>query len=301
MKGRFLKSKDHARLYARAKRLLEHELSKPSDKWDEAMIRECEETMLCCAEMQKKLEGEREAKRAVPSLRARRALIIVLAVLAILLVSSVVAQAAGFRIWSALLHWDAGYLSVEYPKPTDAVPDYVPDHGDQPVYDEEAEPVRFDSAVELRAYLDEMAARNGEPKEGESQLTPELDGPSASKKMILCPGSEYDGQFDHAQYIGDDYVKVIHFNYLFGGAPLIIDVTYAESADDEEHFQILLQFRDNFDSVFDKEVCGTTCAFAEGDSESACYFRSGKGFYYLSGKVGLDTMEAVVASMLGGE
>ena len=50
-----------------------------------------------------------------------------------------------------------------------------------------------------------------------------------------------------------------------------------------------------------KEVCGTTCAFAEGDSESACYFRSGKGFYYLSGKVGLDTMEAVVASMLGGE
>ncbi len=299
MKNRFLTSKDYAKLAARAKRILDRELSKPSREWDEALIRECEETMRLCAG---KGSAARDSVRAakLPSFGLRKALIVMLSVLAALALSASVAQAAGIRVWSALLHWDAGYLMVDYPTQSTEVPDYWTEGNNGPVEEEDPERVRFDSAEELRAFLSDMAAPSGEPGEGDARLTPETDGQSATRKRILCPGSEFDGQFEFAQFMGYEYMGVVRIEYLFDGAPLHIDTTYSDAAGDEESFSYTLRIRDDFDSVFDKQICGTNCAFAEGDGESACYFRFGDGFYYISGGVGLDTMEKVVASMLEG-
>lgn len=274
MKGRFLKSKDHARLYARAKRLLEHELSKPSDKWDEAMIRECEETMLCCAEMQKKLEGEREAKRAVPSLRARRALIIVLAVLAILLVSSVVAQAAGFRVWSAVVHWDLDYLRVSYGGYYQDPPDAGSQNGGKPDHpvpaEEETEEYRLYSVDDIRAIL------------GDEALYPKAD-------LVL----------NKALLQRTEGVWVLNSEYSHPDGSVFMCVTKV-ATNDPEHAYIGSIHNGNFSEVYEKSINGTDCVFGTSDDESVCNFTYGLAVYSISGDIELQQMEDIVTGMLEG-
>lgn len=274
MKGRFLKSKDHARLYARAKRLLEHELSKPSDKWDEALIRECEETMLCCAEMQKKLEGESEAKRAVPSLRARRALIIVLAVLAALLISSAIAQAAGFRVWSAVVHWDLDYLRVSYGGYYQDPPDAGSQNGGKPDHpvpaEEKTEEYRLYSVDDIRAIL------------GDEALYPKAD-------LVL----------NKALLQRTEGVWVLNSEYSHPDGSVFICVTKV-ATNDPEHAYIGSTHNGNFSEVYEKSINGTDCVFGTSDDESVCNFTYGLAVYSISGDIELQQMEDIVTGMLEG-
>lgn len=274
MKGRFLKSKDHARLYARAKRLLEHELSKPSDKWDEALIRECEETMLCCAEMQKKLEGESEAKRAVPSLRARRALIIVLAVLAALLISSAIAQAAGLRVWSAVVHWDLDYLRVSYGGYYQDPPDAGSQNGGKPDHpvpaEEETEEYRLYSVDDIRAIL------------GDEALYPKAD-------LVL----------NKALLQRTEGVWVLNSEYSHPDGSVFICVTKL-ATNDPEHAYIGSIHNGNFSEVYEKSINGTDCVFGTSDDESVCNFTYGLAVYSISGDIELQQMEDIVTGMLEG-
>lgn len=274
MKGRFLKSKDHARLYARAKRLLEHELSKPSDNWDEALIRECEETMLCCAEMQKKLEGESEAKRAVPSLHARRALIIVLAVLAALLISSAIAQAAGLRVWSAVVHWDLDYLRVSYGGYYQDPPDAGSQNGGKPDHpvpaEEKTEEYRLYSVDDIRAIL------------GDEALYPKAD-------LVL----------NKALLQRTEGVWVLNSEYSHPDGSVFICVTKV-ATNDPEHAYIGSTHNGNFSEVYEKSINGTDCVFGTSDDESVCNFTYGLAVYSISGDIELQQMEDIVTGMLEG-
>ncbi len=274
MKGRFLKSKDHARLFARAKRLLEHELSKPSDKWDEALIDECEETMLCCAEMQKKLEGESEAKRAVPSLRARRALIIVLAVLAALLISSAIAQAAGLRVWSAVVHWDLDYLRVSYGGYYQDPPDAGSQNGGKPDHpvpaEEETEEYRLYSVDDIRAIL------------GDEALYPKADL-VLNKALLQRSGGAW----------------VLNSEYSHPDGIVFICVTKV-ATNDPEHAYVGFFHDGKFSEVYEKSINGTDCIFGTSDDKSVCNFTYGLAVYGISGDIELQQMEDIVTGMLEG-
>ena len=64
-KRRFLTARDYARLFERAKRILDREFLKPSDELDEDLIEELEETMLYCAERKRALRLEKAKKKPV--------------------------------------------------------------------------------------------------------------------------------------------------------------------------------------------------------------------------------------------
>ena len=65
LKRSFLTARDYARLFERAKRILDHEFLKPSDELDEDLIEELEETMLYCAQRERELRLEKAKKKPV--------------------------------------------------------------------------------------------------------------------------------------------------------------------------------------------------------------------------------------------
>lgn len=276
MKSSFLKTKHYAKLQARAKRILDRELSKPSDKWDEALISECEETMLYCAEMQKSLAGEKnEATRTTHSPRAKRAIIIALAVLTVLLVSSAVAQAAGFRIWSAIVHWDPDYLRVNY-------------GGHQ--YDDPP--------------IGAASSEHNTPVEGET-VTEEFDSieklREAANVGIVLPGSEYDPYFKSAKLSRTVDVESIVMEYFVSGKQVVYNVLYFEHEIGDDNYAWSSWQNGENDSVIEKDINGTKCIFAHSDVSSMCTFEHAGGLYNLSG--GADDMaliEEMVTGMLEG-
>ena len=275
MKNGFLKSKHYAKLHARAKRILDRELSKPSDKWDEALISECEETMLYCAEMQKSLAGEKnEATRTTPSPRAKRAIIIALAVLTVLLVSSAVAQAAGFRIWSAIVHWDLDYLKVSYGGYYQDPPDAGSQNGGKPDHpvpaEEETEEYMLYSVDDIRAIL------------GDEALYPKAD-------LVL----------NKALLQRTEGVWVLNSEYSHPDGSVFMCVTKV-ATNDPEHAYIGSINNGNFSEVYEKSINGTDCVFGTSDDESVCNFTYGLAVYSISGDVDVQHMEDIVTGMLEG-
>lgn len=98
----------------RFENLFETEMSKSADVRDEALLLECLETLEFLHERIRMLdEMQRSEGHIYPTAPRTRAAIAACVAIAVLLISGV-AQALGFRVWSALIHWDAGYLNVNY-------------------------------------------------------------------------------------------------------------------------------------------------------------------------------------------
>ena len=276
MKIVYPKRKDYDRLYTKAKRILERELLKPSAEWDEALISECEETMLFCSERGEELRSASvRTGGAHPALK--RALVITLAVLASLLILATVAQAAGLHIWSAIIHWDHRYLYIEYndnsypDPPSGAVG--TGEHATPVEIDEEVRKLQFTSAEELRAYLG---------------------------SEILCPDEALD-EFLTISRVDDSFDIInVYSDYSVSGRELYYSAIHSRSGFIEGSYSVMMGDLGEYDSVTEKEIDGVACVFGEGNGKGICTFRYENTFYCLGGEFTAGELEEIAAGMLAG-
>lgn len=91
------------------------EIKKPEAEQDADLLEECLETMSYLHDIVESLSRQTGVQRSGAGNRIvlRRVAIVAIA-LAVLLIGMSVAEAAGFRVWSALIHWDSRYLHVTF-------------------------------------------------------------------------------------------------------------------------------------------------------------------------------------------
>ena len=102
----------------------EAEIKKPEAEQDADLIEECLETMSYLHDTAELLARQTQNRSIKSGSRVtmRRAAVAAIA-FAVLFISMTVAEASGFRIWSALIHWDSGYLHITYePEGQNALP-----------------------------------------------------------------------------------------------------------------------------------------------------------------------------------
>ena len=271
MKNRFLTGRDYEKLFLRSKRLLDRELSKPSAEWDESLIDELEETMLYCAERKKAL-AETRSEGARPPLKLRKALVIAAAVVLVFAVSASIAQAAGFRVWSALIHWDAGMLHIK--STADGVwtpPEGSASPGSQgPIEEDESVMLTFEDCGELLEYLD-----------GRVPLPPETE----------------ELRFESAIITADTETFIIMTRYRMNGERAIVQALCSEVWNDElDVYQAFLET--DPENVTVKTIKGYECAFVTKDGRTYCMFGTDGLFYDLDFPEGLDKAETVVNAIL---
>lgn len=274
MKNRFLTSKDYAKLYERADRILDREISKPSDEWDEGLIEELEETMLYCAERKKVLlSEEKQNRRLQPSFKLRRALVIVVAVLASFIIFATVAQAAGFRVWSALVHWDINYLRVDYTGNTTETPaDHDVNNSNAPVDEPEAVTLDFDSFDAVVAYMG---------------------------NRIEFPTGVDGIEFVSARVTEDDEAAILHTVYRHLDDTVIIDTTTTKSAV-LDTITVAKQYNSMCDSVFTRDIYGHECIFGVKDERIYCTFAYGYTVYSIICNAGQEYCISIAESILEG-
>lgn len=120
---------EYVKLIRRTETALKKELKKPDDKRDNELVSECLESLSYYRSELYALEG---SPSKAPALRfARAALAAVLALVMTFCVGATVAQAAGFRVWTAIFRRDAGYLRVDYVPEVTAAPTVGPKWEDE--------------------------------------------------------------------------------------------------------------------------------------------------------------------------
>lgn len=275
MKNRFLRSRDYAKLYNRAKRTLDCELSKPSEEWDEGLIEELEETMLYCAERKRVLYSEEKSSKGfLPSFRLRRALIVLVALLVTLTLSATIAQAAGFRVWSALIHWDINYLRVDYPGNPSSTPDDESIIASiAPIEESDAVTINFDSYDALLAYMD---------------------------NRILLP-SEVDGlEFVSASLTEDEDLSLLRSTFLFDGDNVVIYVTVAKSGE-IDNLSSGSEDYSEYDDVYRSVINGVECIIGVKDGKAHCNFAYKLSVYLIICEANKDNITQIVETILKGD
>lgn len=110
--------REYIKLLRRTETELRSELKKPEAEQDGVLIDECLETLAYC---RGELDSMRAAVRGAASFM-RTALAAALALVFTFAISATIAQAAGFRVWTAIFKQDAGYLRVDYVPVATAAP-----------------------------------------------------------------------------------------------------------------------------------------------------------------------------------
>ena len=112
---------EYVKLIRRTETALHRELKKPEEKQDADLISEHIESL---AYYRERLDALRESAPSRAGSRgfARTALTAALALVLTIALGATVAQAAGFRVWTAIFRGDAGYLRVDYVPDATAVP-----------------------------------------------------------------------------------------------------------------------------------------------------------------------------------
>lgn len=107
------------------------EIKKPEAEQDTDLLEECLETMSYLHDVVESLSRQTQIQRSgVGSRIVLRRVAIVAIALAVLLIGMSVAEAAGFRVWSALIHWDSSYLHITYaPEDQEPLPQTGPKTG----------------------------------------------------------------------------------------------------------------------------------------------------------------------------
>ncbi len=275
MKNKFLTSKDYAKLFERAKRILDREISKPSDEWDEGLIEELEETMLYCAERKKVLLSEgKQSRRLQPSIKLRRALVIAVAVLASLAVFATVAQAAGFRVWSAIVHWDINYLRVDYTGNTTETPN------------------------------DENIENEGHPIEGHDIVSIDFDSfddlVSYAGTRVLLPSTNEEFQFVSAHLDDGGGLMMLYSEYLYRGKSIIIDVMNSRLSDYDTISQSFVDTSE-YDDVYKQDVNGIECVIGEQEERVYCSFAYKDSVYRIICNAGKEAMISIIQTMIKGD
>lgn len=269
-----LKTRDLERLRRRAEKILDSEITKPACKRDPALIAECEETMLFCARAEKELSAADTARRR--TFRGfNKAIIIAALALVILIVSMTAAQAAGFRVWSALVHWDKNYLRIDYsPIHSEDPPSGQQLEGQNPVaQDPDSNDLHFSSLAEFKAAM------------GDGSLY--LDG-------------SYEQCFTEGVLHRVPSASGARLVYTVSGKKVVLHTSWSDAAADDDQKTSMLIYDLDFDEVYEKEISGTRCIFAYNNEYSVCIFKYDNGEYDINGRVDINEMEAMVMQMLSG-
>lgn len=121
------------------------EIKKPEAEQDADLLEECLETMTYLHDVVESLSRQTQIQRSgVGSGIVLRRVAIVVIALAVLLIGMSVAEAAGFRVWSALIHWDSSYLHITY-APEDQEP--LPSVGQHLGMESDTEESGFDNEI----------------------------------------------------------------------------------------------------------------------------------------------------------
>ena len=100
---------------------LKAELKKPASEQDAFLIDECLENISFCEKELASLRAEKAAFKGASFGSLRRAGVALLVLVLSFAAFATVSEAAGYRVWTALIKQDAGYLRVDYvPEPTAA-------------------------------------------------------------------------------------------------------------------------------------------------------------------------------------
>lgn len=120
MNSRSLK-KEYLKLLRISNTQLKRELKKPAAEQDGELISECVESLAYYERELAELRREKAASRSGFSSVMRRAGVALLVIILSFSAFATVSEAAGFRVWTAIIKQDAGYLRVDYvPEPTSA-------------------------------------------------------------------------------------------------------------------------------------------------------------------------------------
>lgn len=271
MKNRFLTGRDHEKLFARSKRLLDRELSKPSAEWDESLIEELEKTMLYCAERKRALAETRSKGLRLP-LALRKALVAAAVVIAVLAISASVAQAAGFRVWSALVHWDAGMLRITNTQQSEGDPPTTSasQNAQEPIEGPESVVRAFENYDELLAYLD---------------------------GRVPLPAETAELRFASAIVTSNEDAAIISATYQLDGEKAHVGAQYFEVWDDE-HSNYNMEIGVDPGNVTVKTLKGYECTFAASKGRLMCFFGRDGLFYNLDLPEGTDKAETIVNEIL---
>ncbi|MDO4543362.1 MAG: hypothetical protein Q4C01_02310 [Clostridia bacterium] len=109
---------DYIRAIRRTKTALNAELSKKEVKQDAAFIEECLTSLAYyrerLLELKESSPSKSPKKAAYRGSGLRRTGLVPLSIVLALLIAATVAEAANFRVWTALFKWDAGYLQASH-------------------------------------------------------------------------------------------------------------------------------------------------------------------------------------------
>ena len=120
MKYKSLK-KEYRKLLRISNTQLKAELKKPGSEQDMQLIDECLESIAFCEKALAELRAEKAPSRWASLGALGRAGIALLVLIVSFAAFATVSEAAGFRVWTAIIKRDAGYLRVDYvPEPTSA-------------------------------------------------------------------------------------------------------------------------------------------------------------------------------------
>lgn len=141
--------------------VFEAEMFKPVEQRDEALLNECLDTLDYLHDSKRKLIAKLEAESStcVRMAYKRPRLVLATIITLVILLGTGVTQALGLRIWSALIHWDAGYLHVNYvsteQEPFDpANGSSASENGNTAMYDGIVEPIDYLSVEDALSELD---------------------------------------------------------------------------------------------------------------------------------------------------
>ena len=120
MKYKSLK-KEYRKLLRISNTQLKAELKKPGSEQDMQLIDECLESIAFCEKELSELGREGASARGFSLGALGRAGVALLVLIVSFAAFAAVSEAAGFRVWTAIIKRDAGYLRVDYvPEPTSA-------------------------------------------------------------------------------------------------------------------------------------------------------------------------------------
>ncbi len=256
----------YQKLASRAEALLDLEMEKPASERDDALADEYAKTVLYARERVDALSSvpvsEKTLKYKAHAAPFKRFAVAAAALLLVFCIGASVAQASGLRVWSALVHWDANYLKIDY-SPT-AVPG-----GKKP--STVIEYREFSSAEELRAYFGEKLLY---PEDENLQFVAAYAQVADKKSAIV----------DIVLRLGADDVSV-------RGSLCLREVT-----DDDISVSTLLI--GEYTDVYRKAVRGADCLFAIGEEGCVVSFAVDHNVYTVkSGSA--DSAEKITAAMLG--
>ena len=276
---------EYRRLWAKADKLLDREIKKPSAKKDETLIAECVETMVYCdrqlAELHAEAAHRAERKQSSrytlwPKNAFARAAVAAAAVVLILGLGTAVTKAAGLDVWSALVHWDSDYLKIDYSL-REAQND--PPKGEYheiptalPGFEDIIEELHFVSEAELKAYF------------GSSLLYPYgLEGLEFVSASALKDG---------------ETVNDLEIDVVFRGSLLHIDASINHENTPNESFAFQFIDSGSYDTVENVFINDTECIVACSETSCLLSFAVTKNVYQIKGAVPAELIKDFAAEML---